>query len=124
MLNHIIIHGRLTKDPDLRTVLNTGKKMCLFTIACDRPKEGTDFISCVAWEKTGDTISNYFAKGQEIIVNGRLQFRDWEDKSGNKQHTAEILVNGFDFCGSKSNKAESKKEPVYAEVDDDEELPF
>ena len=118
-MNYIAIKGRLTKDPEIRRT-TTGKAVCSFTVACDRDKEHTDFIECVAWEGTAETIAKFFAKGRAIIVMGRLQTRDWTDKEGHKRKATEILVREFDFADSKPKDdpkpAESFDEP--AELDD------
>lgn len=103
MLNQIVIMGRMVADPILRQTGN-GISVCSFRIACDRnnPSENgqkADFIDCVAWRKTGEFVKKYFMKGKPILIEGRLQIRDWEDKDGNKRKTAEILVNEAHFCG-------------------------
>ena len=120
MMNFIAVKGRLTKDPEIRRT-NTGKAVCSFTIACDRDKEHTDFIDCVAWEGTGESIARFFAKGRAIIVMGRLQIRDWTDKNGARRKAAEILVREFDFADSKPKEetqpAQDFTDP--AQVDED-----
>lgn len=98
MLNHIVIMGRLTRDPELRRTGN-GIAVASFTVAVDRDfgaKDGgekeTDFIDCVAWRNTGEFVSKYFSKGSMIVVSGRLQGRNWTDKDGNKRKTMEIVA--------------------------------
>ncbi|MBQ3491216.1 MAG: single-stranded DNA-binding protein [Oscillospiraceae bacterium] len=107
MLNHITIMGRLTRDPELRRT-GSGVAVASFRVAVDRdyqPKDGgerkTDFIDCVAWRQTGEFISKYFAKGRMIVVDGRLEMRDWTDKDGNKRTSAEIMVENAYFGDSK-----------------------
>ena len=107
MLNHIVIMGRLTRDPELRRT-GSGVAVTSFRVAVDRdfvPKDGgerkTDFIDCVAWRQTGEFISKYFAKGRMIIVEGRLEMRDWTDRDGNKRTSAEINVDNAYFGESK-----------------------
>ena len=107
MLNHITIMGRLTRDPELRRT-GSGIAVASFSVAVDRDyqsKDGgerkTDFIDCVAWRQTGEFISKYFTKGRMIVVDGRLEIRDWTDKEGNKRRTAEINVNNAYFGDSK-----------------------
>lgn len=134
MLNHIIIMGRLTRDPELRRT-NSGVAVASFTVACDRDygKDGdkqTDFIDCVAWRNTAEFVSKYFAKGRMIVVDGRLELRDWTDKDGNKRRNAEINVTSAYFGDSKkendnSQMAAASYQPpannfaVVADVDDD-----
>ena len=107
MLNHIIIMGRLTRDPELRRT-GSGVAVASFTLAVDRdfsPKDGgereTDFIDCVAWRQTGEFVSKYFTKGRMAVVSGRLQIRSWNDKDGNKRRTAEIVADNVYFGDSK-----------------------
>lgn len=102
MLNHIVIMGRLTRDPELRKTQG-GTSVASFTLAVDRdltPKGGekeTDFIDCVAWAGTADFVSGYFFKGSMAVVDGRLQLRDWKDKDGNKRRNAEVLADNIYF---------------------------
>ena len=106
MLNHIIIMGRLTRDPELRRT-GTGIAVTSFTLAVDRDFGGqggereTDFIDCVAWRQTGEFVSKYFTKGRMAVVSGRLQIRNWTDKEGNKRRTAEIVADNVYFGDSK-----------------------
>lgn len=107
MLNHIVIMGRLTRDPELRRTGN-GTAVASFSLAVDRdfaPKDGgereTDFIDCVAWRQTGEFVSKYFTKGRMAVVSGRLQIRSWTDKDGNKRRTAEVVADNVYFGDSK-----------------------
>lgn len=106
MLNKVIISGRLTRDPELRQT-TTGTSVCSFSVACDRdykPENGereTDFVDIVAWRGTGEFVSRWFGKGDAIIVDGRLQIRDWTDKDGNKRRSAEVVADNVYFAGSK-----------------------
>ena len=107
MLNHIVIMGRLTRDPELRyTQSNT--PVAGFTVAVDRDFGGrdggerqTDFIDCTAWRQTGEFVSKYFRKGSMIVVSGRLQSRKWEDRDGNKRTNWEINVDNVYFGESR-----------------------
>ena len=107
MLNHITIMGRLVRDPELRRT-GSGIAVASFRVAVDRdfaPKDGgerkADFIDCVAWRSTGEFVSKYFTKGRMIIVDGRLEMRDWTDKDGNKRISAEIVADNVYFGDSK-----------------------
>ncbi len=107
MLNHITIMGRLTRDPELRRT-GSGVAVASFRVAVDRDfvsKDGgerkADFIDCVAWRQTGEFISKYFAKGRMIVVDGRLEMRDWTDKDGNKRTSAEVVVANAYFGDSR-----------------------
>ena len=107
MLNHIVIMGRLTRDPELRRT-GSGIAVASFTVAVDRDFGGrdggereTDFIDCVAWRQTGEFVSKYFTKGSMIVVSGRLQIRNWNDKDGNKRRSAEVVADNCYFGESK-----------------------
>ena len=110
MLNHITIMGRLTREPELRRT-GSGIAVASFTVAVDRDFSGrdggekeTDFIDCVAWRQTGEFVSKYFTKGSMIVVSGRLQIRNWNDKDGNKRRTAEVVADNVYFGESKRSE--------------------
>ena len=127
MLNHSTIMGRLTSDPELRRT-NTGKAVCSFTIANDKPGKdsGASFIDCVAWEKTADFISNYFAKGSMVVLEGRLESRQYETKDGQKRTVLEVVVSQAHFCERKKEEPAKATAPGNFELLDgvDEALPF
>jgi len=107
MLNHIVIMGRLTRDPELRRT-GSGIAVTSFTVAVDRDfgsresgERETDFIDCVAWRQTGEFVSKYFTKGRMAVVSGRLQIRNWTDKEGNKRRSAEVVADNVYFGDSK-----------------------
>lgn len=108
MFNQITVHGRLTKDPELRRT-QAGIAVASATVACDRDiknekgEKETDFLDVVAWRGTGEFLAKYFRKGQEAIVSGRLQIRKWTDNQGNKRSAAEIVADKVDFCGSRND---------------------
>ena len=125
MLNHITIMGRLTADTELRRT-QSGKAVVSFTIACDKPGKdsGASFIPCVAWEKTGEFINNYFTKGSAIIVEGRLESRQYETKDGQKRTVTEVVVAQAHFCEKKKEEATTQAPGDFAMLDTDEPLPF
>ena len=108
MLNHIVLMGRLTRDPELRRT-GTGTPVAAFTLAVDRDfgnnretgERETDFIDIVAWRGTAEFVSKYFAKGRMAVVSGRLQIRNWNDKDGNKRRSAEVVADNVYFGDSK-----------------------
>ena len=109
MLNHIVIMGRLTRDPELRST-QSGVSVASFTVAVDRDCGGrdggekqTDFIDCVAWRQTGEFVSKYFHKGSMIVVSGRLQSRKWQDREGNNRTNWEIQADNVYFGESRSS---------------------
>lgn len=103
-MNSISIKGRLTRDPETRNT-QTGKSVTNFSVAVDRrfQKDKTDFFNVTAWEKTGEFVSKYFHKGQEIIVQGEMQSRDYTDKEGNKRNAWDLITSNVEFCGSKAD---------------------
>lgn len=118
MLNCITIMGRLTRDPELRRT-GSGIAVASFTVAVDRDfaqdgKKETDFIDCVAWRQTGEFVSKYFRKGSMIVVKGRLQIRNWNDKDGNKRKTAEVVADNCYFGSTKSDSDSSNNNSGYS----------
>lgn len=107
-LNHIVAMGRLTRDPELRYT-QSGKPVASFSIAVDRDyqKDATDFISCVAWGKTGEFVQKYFFKGKMIVVSGSLQSRNWEGRDGNKRTSWEINAQNVYFGDSNKQQNDS-----------------
>lgn len=149
MLNHIVLMGRLTRDPELRHT-QTGVAVASFTLAVDRDygtreERQTDFIDIVAWRNTGEFVAKYFTKGQMAAVSGRLQLRDWTDTDGKKRKAAEVVASNVYFAEGKRSRADGPgisghgdglsgpvsdyshawaEDSGFSEVDDDGELPF
>ena len=114
MLNHIVIMGRLTRDPELRYT-QSQTPVASFTVAVDRDfanrdsgERQTDFIDCVAWRQTAEFVSKYFQKGSMAVVSGRLQIRDWTDREGGKRRSAEIVTDNIYFGESKRRDGEQR----------------
>ncbi len=110
MLNHIVVMGRLTRDPELRYT-QSQTPVASFTVAVDRDfssretgERQTDFIDCVAWRSTAEFVSKYFQKGSMAAVSGRLQIRDWTDREGGKRRSAEIVADNVYFGESKRSR--------------------
>ena len=111
MLNHIVIMGRLTRDPELRYT-QSQTPVASFSLAVDRDFGGrdggekqTDFIDCVAWRQTGEFIARYFQKGSMIAVVGSIQSRSWDGNDGKKQYATEVVVDEAYFTGSRAESA-------------------
>ena len=107
MLNHIVIMGRLARDPELRHT-QSGTPVATFRLAVDRDfkdkntgERQTDWIDVVAWRGTGEFVSRYFSRGRMAVVEGRLQMREWTDKEGNRRTTAEVVADSVYFGDSK-----------------------
>ena len=141
MLNHIVLMGRLTRDPELRHT-GSGIPCTNFTLAVDRDfgnkdsgEKETDFIDCVAWRQTGEFVSKYFTKGRMAVASGRLQIRSYTDKDGNKRRAAEVIADNVYFGDSKNAATDNgyQAAPANPEApasdfavigDDDAQLPF
>lgn len=125
MLNHIVIMGRLTADPELKRTPNN-VAVTTFTLAVERDfktqdgSKETDFFSIVAWRNTAEFVSKYFSKGRMAAVEGRLQTRKYQDKDGNNRTVTEILADNVYFGDSKNNAVSST--PAFAEMDEGEDL--
>lgn len=106
MLNRIIVIGRLTRDPELRSTGN-GVAVATFTVAVDRNfanargEKETDFIPVVVWRGLAETCGRYLAKGRLVAVEGRLQIRTYEANDGNKRTIAEIVADNVQFLSPK-----------------------
>lgn len=126
MINKVILMGRLTKDPELRRTGNQ-TPVCTFSIAVDNgygENKHTDFINCVAWNKTAEFVSNYFTKGKMIIVIGRISTRSWETQDGKKAYATEVIVSEVSFGESKSENPSAAKDDFTPLDEADDDLPW
>lgn len=125
MLNKITLCGRLGADVELRYT-QSGKAVATFNIAVERDGRGTgtDWITIVAWNETAKFAETYFHRGDPILVTGRLQMRSWEDKTGGKRVSAEVVADRLYFVPAA--KSESTGTQQYSELQpvDDGDLPF
>ena len=126
--NHITLLGRLTKDADVRYTPNN-KVVATFTLAVDRPfsgeKKEADFIPCVVWGKSAELIGNSCQKGHRLLIEGRLQIRNFEAKDGTKRYVAEVIANSFEFIERKEQKTmASIGKEVPTDEPFDESVPF
>ena len=119
MLNHIVLMGRLTRDPELRYT-GSNVPVASFSIAVDRDfgrgengEKQTDFINVSAWRQTGEFVSKYFTKGSMIVVSGRLQIRDYTDRDGNRRTAAEVVADNVYF-GESKRRVDGAPRPEYA----------
>ena len=134
MINKVILMGRLTKDPELRYT-NNKTPVCSFTIAVNNgygEKQQTDFINCVAWNKTAEFVTKYFIKGRMIIIaDGRISTRSWETQDGKRAYATEVIANEVNFGETKSSQQTATQRPMQDDDDDftlldeeDDDLPF
>lgn len=125
MLNNVVIMGRLCKDVEMRRTQN-GTPVASFTLAVDRDfnREETDFVPVVAWKATAEFVEKYFSKGMMAIVAGRLQFREWTNKDGDRRKAAEVVADRVYFGEAKIN-TQNPTVADFADLDDDESgVPF
>ena len=139
-MNKIILMGRLVRDPEVRYT-QTGKVVCQFTLAVDRPftnQEGqreADFIPVIVWGKQAELCGNSLTKGQRVLVEGRLQIRSYDAKDGSKRWVTEVIANNFEFIerkgdfaahnsGAENGNQKSDMESFGSQVPFDEEIPF
>jgi len=122
-MNKVIILGRLTANPEIRYT-QAGKAVASLTIAVNRGfgSDSADFINCVAWEKLAEIIGNNLSKGSQVLVEGRMQNRSYENNQGEKRFITEVVINNIEFVGSRK-KNETDIDSFGAEIQD-EQIPF
>ena len=132
-MNKVILIGRLTKDPELRFTAGCGMAVSRFTVAVNRQfkKDETDFINCVAFGKTAETISQYLTKGRQIAVTGSIRTGSYDAQDGTKRYTTDVAVESFEFIGSngQSNTQGNSSDDAFGAYDDitpvdDVDMPF
>lgn len=125
-MNRIIIKGRLTKDPELKTT-NSGKNVCNFDVAVGRNfnHEIADFFECTVWNEKAEFICKNFGKGKEILIEGEMQSEKFTDKNGNKRTSWKINVDRIEFCGDKKEDDNVTHSTLPTKIDDlEDDLPF
>jgi single-strand DNA-binding protein len=131
-VNKTIIQGRLVRDPELRRT-QSGTAVASFTVAWSEKHKETErklFLPCVAWKNSAEFVANYFSKGSEIVVEGSLTSRQWQDKTGNNRETVELVVDCLHFCGPKRDSQPTaytgrpSAAADYSVMEDDGDLPF
>ena len=145
MFNLVVLTGRLTADPELKTTPN-GVSVCSFSIAVERKyRQGedrqADFINIVAWRGTAEFVSKYFNKGSMIGIEGAIQTRKYQDKDGNNRTAFEVVANNAHFVESKRSQDNGEGNSIptpendplndikdrlegFEQMSDDEDLPF
>ena len=127
-VNKAILIGRLGKDPKMAHSQD-GKAKCTFSLATSESwkkdgekQEKTTWHNIVAWGKPAEIIKEYMSKGREIYIEGRIDNRSYDDKEGVKKYISEVIVQNFQFIGSKGDKQEDT--PEQPKTEGDEDLPF
>ena len=132
MLNKVLLVGRLTRDVDLRKTANgTSTVSTILAVNRDFSKDGqpdADFINCVAWGKTAETMANNLHKGSLIDVEGKIQTRNYDNQQGQKVYVTEVLVSQFHFLEPKEKNENQPYQPSYSNNDtldiSSDDLPF
>lgn len=128
-MNKFQFLGRLTKDPEVRYTANTNSQVTSFSLAVNRRfasangERQTDFFNLTAFGKTAEFCSKYYKKGQQVLVEGRIQNRTWEDQNGQKRYATDFIVEQAYFADSNKNTNEAQAND-FVTVEQDEELPF
>lgn len=137
-LNKVILAGRLTAVPELKSTPN-GLSVTTFSVAVDRrggkdDEKKTDFINVVAWRKTAEFVAQYFTKGMPICIIGTIQTRSWTAQDGSKRYATEVIADEAHFVESKNGgQANSTQQyvpdaytaqPNFEEIGPDDDLPF
>ncbi|NMA48560.1 MAG: single-stranded DNA-binding protein [Tissierellia bacterium] len=144
-MNNVVLIGRLTRDPELRYIPNSGTAVSTFTLAVDknlskdkkaemesRNQPTADFIRIVVWGKTAENCANYLNKGKLVGVNGRIQTGSYDDKDGKRVYTTEVVANNVEFLewGDSANKSpQSTNDNDFPDVGgfhptDNDDIPF
>lgn len=113
-MNLIVIKGRLVRDPELRQTGN-GTAVCTVDLAVDRPyskEKETDFFTVVFWRQAAEFVAQYFTKGREMLVQGEMQSRKYEDKDGNNRTAWEVKADRVEFCGNKGDGGNGEDAPA------------
>jgi len=139
--NRTIIGGRLGRDPELRFLPTSNTAVCSIAVAVSEKwkdksgeqQERTTWLDCEAFGRTAEVINQYFRKGSNILIDGKLRQDNWTDKDGNKRSKIKLVIDSFEFVDSKGGdtgnappaKSEPKREQAAYEPDDDpESIPF
>jgi single-stranded DNA-binding protein len=126
-MNNVTLMGRLTRDPELK-YSQAGKAYCRFTVAINREfnREEADFINCLAFGKTAETIAEWLGKGRRIALQGRIQTGSYQNSNGDTVYTTEVVADRFEFVDSA--RSETSKNQSYSNnddvLDDNDDFPF
>lgn len=146
-MNHVILIGRLVRDPELRFIPNSGRAVVNFTVAVDRnlsrekkaelQEKGqptADFIRVIAWGKLAETCANYLAKGRMVAINGAIQTSSYKTNTGETRYSTDVLANSVEFIGGNDNKPKNESTDDFnfgnynpddfQAIEDDEDIPF
>jgi single-strand DNA-binding protein len=113
-INRVVLTGNLTRDPELRST-NTGMSVCSLRIACNtrRKNQATgdwedkpNYFDVTVWGAQGENCARFLSKGRPVAVDGRLEWREWQDQNGNKRQAVDIVADAVQFLGSRDDAAD------------------
>lgn len=146
-MNHVILIGRLVRDPELRFIPNSGRAVVNFTVAVDRnlsrekkaemQEKGqptADFIRVIAWGKLAETCANYLSKGKQVAINGSIQTSSYKTNTGETRYATDVLANSVEFLQGSNDKPKNESSDEFnfgnynpddfQAIEDDEDIPF
>ena len=110
-INRVVLTGNLTRDPELRST-NTGTAVCSLRVACNTRRRNAatgdwedkpNFFDVTVWGAQGENCSRFLSKGRPVAIDGRLEWREWEDQNGNKRQNVDIIAESVQFLGSRDD---------------------
>lgn len=145
-MNHVVLIGRLVRDPELRFIAGSGRAVANFTLAIDKDlskdkkaemeaagKQTADFIRIVAWGKTAELCANYLSKGRQVAVQGSISTGSYKNQSGETRYTTDVVANRVEFIGSRADNQSQKSDDFstsggetsdFQALEDDDDIPF
>ena len=111
-INRVVLTGNLTRDPDLRTLPTSGNSVCSLRLACNGRRKNNEsgqwedqpnYFDITVWGAQGENCAKYLSKGRPVAIDGRLQWREWTDKEGNKRQSVDIIAESVQFLGSRDD---------------------
>ena len=109
-INRVVLTGNLTRDPELRSTAS-GMSVCSLRVACNTRRKGPsgdwedkpNYFDVTVWGAQGENCARYLSKGRPVAIDGRLEWREWEDQNGNKRQNVEIIAESVQFLGSRDD---------------------
>ena len=111
-INRVVITGNLTRDPELRSISSSGNSVCSLRIACNGRRKNNEtgqwedqpnYFDVTVWGAQGENCAKYLSKGRPVAIDGRLQWREWTDKDGNKRQSVDIIAESVQFLGGRED---------------------
>jgi single-strand DNA-binding protein len=111
-INRVVLTGNLTRDPEVRTLPSSGNTLCSLRIACNGRRKNNEtgqwedqpnYFDVTVWGAQGENCGKYLSKGRPVAIDGRLQWREWTDKEGNKRQSVDIIAESVQFLGGRDD---------------------